>query len=436
MGHYDIIGFMSKATEPNSDYKNKLICGDNLEVLTTLPANSVDLIYLDPPFFSNRNYEIIWGDEAEIRSFVDRWDGGIEVYIAWMKERVQEMYRVLKPTGSLYLHCDWHASHYLKVMLDGIFGRGNFVNEIVWCYASGGTSKKHFSKKHDTILFYSKSNKYKFNVDELREAYSSPEKVQYKIVNGKKYLRKNPLGRVPLDWWEMPILTNTAKERTGYPTQKPEALLERIIKVSSNKGDVVLDPFCGCGTSMAVAQKLDRKWVGIDISPSAIALIKNRFAKPDFVKQPQYTITGMPTKDEDVRRYDPYEFQYWVVNEMYGYPSDKKSRDMGIDGLDFGRSPIQVKQSDHVGRKVVDEFETAIRRYYGNDRRNKQFGTIVAFSFTKDAKEEVARVNRTDGIKIELLTVDELINDDSKKRIYSPRFHSYQQQSFMVNMLQ
>jgi DNA modification methylase len=136
---------------------NTIYCDDNLDRLRAMPDECVDLIYLDPPFFSNRNYEVIWGDEAEVRSFQDRWDGGMHVYIAWMRDRMFQLHRVLKPTGSLYLHCDWHASHYLKVMVDEIFERGNFLNNVVWLYGLGGSSKRYWPRKHDDLLWYSKT---------------------------------------------------------------------------------------------------------------------------------------------------------------------------------------------------------------------------------------------------------------------------------------
>ncbi len=141
-----------------NEVKDKLILGDNLEILKTLKEGSVDLIYIDPPFFSNKNYEVVFGDEAEIRSFKDRWEGGMNVYIEWMKERVKELYRVLKPTGSLYLHCDFHASHHLRIMLDEVFGKDSFQNEIIWAYRTGGATKKRWSRKHDSIYFYTKTN--------------------------------------------------------------------------------------------------------------------------------------------------------------------------------------------------------------------------------------------------------------------------------------
>ncbi|MDD5755222.1 MAG: DNA methyltransferase, partial [Methylococcales bacterium] len=143
---------------------NKLLLGDNLEILKTLESESVDLIYLDPPFFSNRNYEMIWGDKGEVRSFQDRWSGGVEHYIGWLKERVEEMHRILKPTGSIFLHCDWHADAYIRVLiLDKIFGQQNFRNEIIWCYNTWPVAGKSFSKNHDNIFFYTKSSDYKYN---------------------------------------------------------------------------------------------------------------------------------------------------------------------------------------------------------------------------------------------------------------------------------
>ncbi|MDR0328946.1 MAG: hypothetical protein LBI05_11685, partial [Planctomycetaceae bacterium] len=197
---------------------NRLILGDNLEIMKTLEKESVDLIYLDPPFFSNRNYEVIWGDEGEIRSFKDRWAGGIEHYIAWLKERVELMYRLLKKTGSIFLHCDWHANAYIRVeILDKIFGRKNFRNEIIWCYNVGGKSKTDFANKHDTIYRYSKSGKWTFNGDAIGIQRDTGSKsmggkigidengrpYQDKIVRltGKVYRYYLDEGKIPEDWW-------------------------------------------------------------------------------------------------------------------------------------------------------------------------------------------------------------------------------------------
>lgn len=255
--------------------KNKLICADNLNELVTMESESVDLVYIDPPFFSNRNYEIIWGDEAEIRSFEDRWAGGINVYVDWIKQRVMELHRVLKPTGSLYLHCDWHAGHYLKVMLDEVFGRNNFKNEIVWHYFMGGKPKRFFARKHDTIFFYTKSNKWNFNYSEVeRRLPKKPSLGSHKKIVNKDDAWYSAVGID--DVWDISGVFNMSREYQGYNTQKPEALLERIVSSSSNQSDLVLDAFCGCGTTLAVAQKLGRRWIGIDILPEAIFICYER----------------------------------------------------------------------------------------------------------------------------------------------------------------
>src|SRR3990167_4008836 len=257
-----------------SEIENKIICGDNLEVLQQIPDNSIDLIYIDPPFFSNRHYEEIWHDGAEVRSFEDRWKGGINQYLNWMESRLRQLHRILKDTGSVYLHCDWHAGHYLKVLMDSIFDNKNFMNEIVWCYRTGGASKEHFSRKHDTIFFYSRSNKKTFNPIKERIYYEKPF-FSPKVDDQGRYFADV----LPVDWWEIPAVINISKERVGYPTQKPEALLERIINASSNEGDIVLDAFCGCGTTIAVAHKLKRNWIGIDVSPNACRLIQQRLRR-------------------------------------------------------------------------------------------------------------------------------------------------------------
>jgi len=392
--------------------KNVLYCGDNLEILATLEKESVDLIYIDPPFFSNRHYEIIWGDEAEIRSFEDRWEGGINVYIEWMKGRVMELHRVLKPAGSMYLHCDWHAGHYLKVMMDEIFRASNFQNEIIWSYRTGGISKKRWGRKHDTILFYTKQDNFVFNLIKeksyLDDTFFKPWQKKSKEL-GIQQDKKGMFRLVsPRDVWDISAPHPHSDERLGYPTQKPEKLLERIIKASSNEGDLVLDAFCGCGTALAVAQKLGRRWIGIDISPSAISLIKKRLNKIG-VSESDIDIIGMPQNVEDLKKFKHYEFQYWAINEMHATPSPRKAGDMGIDGFSFiEHHPIQVKQSESIGRNVVDNFETALRRYYKHKIKDMK-GYIVAFSFGKGAREEVARVKK-EGIDITLITVQDILD--------------------------
>jgi len=256
-------------------YLNKIICGDCLEKLQLLPDESIDLIYLDPPFFSNRNYEIVWGNKAEMKAYGDRWKGGISVYIDWIEERVREMYRVLKPTGSIYLHCDKHANAYLKIMLDRIFGEKNFRNEIIWCYATGGASKRFFAQKHDNIFFYVKTNNYNFYPERVKEPRTEKSLERAKTPKGARITQDNVM-KLPTDVWNIQALNPMAKERLGYPTQKPEELLKKIILVSSNKGDIILDAFVGGGTTCVVAKKLGRYYIGIDLNSESVVGTKRR----------------------------------------------------------------------------------------------------------------------------------------------------------------
>jgi len=275
---------------------NQLILGDNLEVLRTLPSESVDLIYNDPPFFSGRNYNVIWGDSNEVRSFHDIWEGGIDSYIIWLNARLWEMRRVLKRTGSIYIHCDWHASHYIKTEMDKIFGYENFRNEVVWKYGTAGRSKEIYGRKHDVMLFYTKSDQWTFNSDDIRVPYDA----NIKKLGGKKRIDENGRpyretqgtgtskyyryyldeGKIAEDvWTDISVMASNDSERIGYPTQKPEKLLERIILASTNEGDVVADFFGGGGTTFAVAMKHKRRFIGCDSSRVAISVTLDRLVK-------------------------------------------------------------------------------------------------------------------------------------------------------------
>lgn len=367
----------------------------------------MDLIYLDPPFFSNKQYEIIWGDGYELRAFEDRWKGGIMNYIAWMEDKMRECHRVLKKNGLLYLHCDWHAGHYLKVMMDNVFGERNFRNEIVWCYSGGGIPKKDFPRKHDTILRYSKSDDYTYNPDYKPYTEGTVQRGRTKVKGkyAKAGLRKE--GTPVTDWWTdiKYIHSPTDKEKLGYPTQKSEALLERIVKTSSNPTDIVLDPMCGCGTAIAVSHKLKRRWIGIDVSPTACKLMVKRMRKLK-VKITEDDLIGLPRTLAQVKKMEPFEFQNWVCQRLLARASRRKVGDMGIDGWMMDGRPLQVKQSEGVGRNIIDNFETAMRR------RSKKRGIIVAFSFSKGSHEEVARAKLENGAEIELKTVKEILAEE------------------------
>jgi DNA modification methylase len=376
-----------------------------------LEPESVDLIYADPPFFSNKHYEVIWGDEGEIRSFEDRWEGGVEVYAEWMAERLRACHRVLKPTGSMYLHCDWHASHHLRLRLDNVFGRSNFRNEIAWHYRKWSAGSGLYQRNHDTIFFYVKSDAKgrPFNRIFMPRAASTLKRFgEQRIISGfdvkghrvpSKMAKDKSRGVALDDVWE---IGRVPPIKQLYPTEKPVALLERIIAVSSTNGQLVLDPFCGCGTSLVAAEKLRRQWIGIDVSPTAIKVIKSRLAK---VGAKIIESIGLPTTLEELRKLKPFEFQNWVIREKFNGTVGPRGGDKGIDGYSFMvHDPIQVKQSDGVGRNVVDNFHSAILR------ARKKKGYIVAFDFGKGAYEEAATVKRREGVEIVLLTVDDLLS--------------------------
>jgi len=383
---------------------NAIYCGDCKKELAQFPEESVDLIYVDPPFFSNRQYEVLWGDGYELRAFEDRWKGGIENYIAWMEDKIRECHRVLKDTGSMYLHCDWHANAHLRILMDRIFGEKNFRNEIIWWYETGGVPKKDFSRKHDVIFRYSKKDKYYFNPKEVLEKRS--EEVLRRIATGNpSATRSTGQFRHPSDVWKIPSINAMAKERLGYPTQKPVALLERIINASSNPTDIILDPMCGCGTALVAAHNLGRQWIGIDVSPTACRLMANRMRSLG-VSIGDNDIIGLPRTLEEVKAMQPFEFQNWVCEKLLARVPRRMVGDFGIDGWLIDGRPLQVKQSENIGRNVVDNFETAIRR------ESKDKGIIVAFSFGKGAYEEVARAKLHDGLDIELKAVEKVLREE------------------------
>lgn len=234
--------------------------GENLSFLRSLESDMIDLIYIDPPYFSQRNY----GD------FDDRWKS-MQHYLGFMVERLKEMHRVLKSTGSIYVHLDWHAVHYVKVEMDKIFGYDNFVNEIIWHHDMGGRGKTRFARKHDTILFYSKSEKYTFNP--VLIPYKS-KMTEWVHLHGSQKGKPIPEGRIPSDVWEMTFNT-MAKERNGYATQKPSEIMKRIVLASSNENDIVADFFCGSGSFLKVAHELGRSCIGCDSNQSAVLRLKS-----------------------------------------------------------------------------------------------------------------------------------------------------------------
>jgi len=421
-------------------WKNKLYFGDNLDILREhVASESVDLIYLDPPFNSNATYNVLFQEKsgeksaAQITAFEDTWHWGMEseyayqevvkespqklssllqamrtflgqndmmAYLTMMAQRMPELHRVLKPTGSIYLHCDPTASHYLKLLIDAVFGYKNFRNEIIWKRTtSHGDSKQgaqHYGRVHDTLLFYSKTDDYVWNTNFMPFSDEQIDQQYYKVdSNGRRYRLVTPTAKKPggdtsyewkgvrppegrywaysrdkmkemddkgllyysstgqpyiryfLDerpgvapqsiWTDISPMSPTSKERLGYPTQKPEALLERIIKTSSNEGDLVLDPFCGCGTAIAAAERLHRRWIGIDITHLAVTLMRHRLHDtfgPDLLP---YEVIGDPKDLESARALaeeNRYQFEWWALGLVDARPAQdkRKGADRGIDG--------------------------------------------------------------------------------------------------------
>lgn len=290
-----------------TDWRNRLIWGDKKYVLPSLLAEfagKVDLIYIDPPFDTGADFSFTTKIPESDRKFTkepsiieqkayrDTWGRGLDGYLKWFYDTISLLRDLLSETGSIYVHLDWHAGHYAKIILDEVFGRENFRNEIVWSYNWASTVKRTFSNKHDILLWYSKTDKFGFNLDDVRipltekqlKGYKKDSKGFYTKGSGGKKWYAHPKGQLPKDVFEIGIISRSAYERTGYPTQKPEKLLERIIKASSNPGDLVLDCFAGSGTTLAVAEKLDRRWIGADLGRFAIHTTRKRLLEIPNVK--------------------------------------------------------------------------------------------------------------------------------------------------------
>jgi adenine specific DNA methylase Mod len=521
---------------------NTLYYGDNLEILRKyIPDGAIDMIYLDPPFNSNATYNVLFKEpggqasQAQISAFGDTWHWGLEseralqeiaaseiapaavkefmsvlpklvgkrtdmaAYLTMMCARLIELKRVLKDTGSLYLHCDPTASHYLKLLLDTIFGAENFRNEIVWKRTHAHSGGKKMGAIHDIILLYSKTEKYVWNTQ--RTDYSSnyvDTFFRFTETDGRKYratiltgsgTRTGSSGKpwrgidptasgrhwaVPgyvrpllcnkdfpnvqsaldeLDkigriiwpsktngvpsfkqyqddiqgteiqdvWTDIPPISAQAQERLGYATQKPEALLERIIKASSNEGDIVLDPFCGCGTAIVVAEKLKRKWVGIDITHLAIGLMKWRLK--NITPPADFKVVGEPedlTGAAELAKQDKYQFQWWAVHKIGGQPygEKKKGADSGIDGYLYymdekdkiKKAIISVKGGGNVSVAMIRDLGHVI------EREKADIGVFITLEKpTGPMKEEAARMGfyrsplGRDYPRLQILTIEEII---------------------------
>ena len=499
---------------------NLLYYGDNLDVLRRhIDDETVDLVYLDPPFNSNQDYNVLFAEHgvraaAQIKAFEDTWgwdesaarayqdivEGGGNVsealvafraflgtsdmmaYLAMMAPRLVELRRVLKPTGSIYLHCDPTASHYLKIIMDSIFGATNFKNEIIWKRTSGHSDATRYGHVHDSILFYTKNEKYVWNGPyqaydpeyvEQYYRYADPDgrkwmsgdasaaglqgggyEYEWKGITriwrmpietmerldseGRIYYTKNGIARIKryLDesdgmpaqdvWNDIQALRSWHKgERLDYPTQKPESLLDRIIEASTNPGMLVLDPFCGCGTAIASAQRLGRSWIGIDITHLAIGLIKSRLRDrfgDDITKT--YCVTGEPTTIDEAAHLageDQYQFQWWALGLVGARRTEEKQgADKGIDGkLIFHDEGLNGK-TKHVilSVKAGKLHANHVRDLRGVVEREKaELGVLISMDEpTKPMRTEAASAGfykspyGTDHPRIQLLTVEDLLN--------------------------
>lgn len=445
---------------------NKLYYGDNLNILRDyIKDESVDLIYLDPPFNSKANYNILYQEptgeqsQAQITAFEDTWHwteeaertfheiidtappavvemmdafrkfvgvNDVMAYLTMMAIRLLELKRVLKDTGSIYLHCDPTASHYLKILMDTIFRKKNFRNEIIWHYKTGGVSKRWYGRKHDIILFYVKNENAKYIFNAQKEKSYMMHKYGFKKSN----FQEDEHGQYSMtflkDVFIIPSIGSADRQRLGYPTQKPEILLERIINVSSEEGDVVLDPFCGCGTTISVSESLRRKWIGIDVTHLAINLIKHRL-KDMFGLQPKidYEVVGEPedlTGATELALQNRYQFQWWALSLINArpYQDKKKGSDTGIDGFIYFQDEkgkvqkviVQVK-SGHVSVKDIRDLGHVI------DREGSEIGVFITLeSPTKPMITEAVQKGFYKSQlgkqypKLQIKTIDELLKDD------------------------
>jgi site-specific DNA-methyltransferase (adenine-specific) len=443
---------------------NTLVCGDNLEWLKHVPDESVDLCYIDPPFFSNRNYEIIWGNGYETRSFGDRFAGGVSHYIEWMRPRISLIHRKLKRTGSLFLHCDWHASHRLRVLVEDVFGEEAFRNEIVWQRSTGkALMSRSLPANHDVIFRFTRGGEWTWNEEEvfvpydpknlsekIREKYKlrdadgrayqlgdltnpnpdrpnlkyeflgvtkvwrwTKERMQAAYESGlvvqprpgavprvKRYLdelRGMPLSDV---WSDLAPVNSQAGERLGYPTQKPEALVQRILRLVTDPGDLVLDCFMGGGTTAAVAAKLGRGFICGDVSPVAVRIAAERLRRDGA----SFDLKGMPQGEDEFRAMNGHEFAE-LVCELTGWRvNDRKSGDGGIDGWDGQGNPVQVKNhASSTGRPDIQRFYGALA-----GKKSKR-GSFVAWEFSKQAMECIADLKREHGVEIQPIKCGDLL---------------------------
>lgn len=414
---------------------NRLFWGDNLHVMRQLPSESVDLIYIDPPFFSGRQYNVIFGDQNELRSFSDIWEGGMPGYLIWLNARLYEMKRLLKRTGTIYVHLDWHAVHYVKVEMDKIFGSECFRNDVVWYYYNKmhDRRKRLLPRAHDNILVYGKTSNVKFNqvdipLDEPVKRLAR-KKVAGRAVNARDengnliYITKDT--RALDDVWRISMLQPADRTyRIGYPTEKPPRLLEFIVKTSSDEGDIIADFFCGGGVTPFMAQQLNRRWIACDQSRVAVAITNDR-----LLRQVEDSIGKIfPVPDFTVEHWGVYEmrrlaetpadqFRSFVLRAFGAVPEEKAE---GFHGFK-GAVPVWVGDPDQrkaVTAQDVQDFANAIRKTIRYKQDNLRDGIMLAWAFRPDAIEAADRLRRLEQTDLNFIRLEQI-------RIDSPRFREH-----------
>lgn len=458
---------------------NRLFFGDCLTIMVhEMEPASVDLIYLDPPFNSNEDYNAIYKDETgrplpdQIEAYSDTWElnenrirslrdlpilmqeKGIDdevieycqsfmqglrntnpsllAYLAYMTERLLYMKSILKPTGSIYLHCDPTASHYLKIIMDIVFGQKNFLNEIIWGYEKPRSAKNVWRRNHDVIFFYKNGNKWTFNPQRVPTLDGKFEmRKPFKRPDGKIWQPKAPGKQAGSWWYDIASFATrmTAKERMGYDTQKPLKLLRRIIRASSNEGDVVFDPFCGCATTIEAAHTLNRHWIGVDVSIHAIKRVSSvrLLQRLGIAEGLDYLVNGVPRNLEgahDLWQRDEYHFQKWAVEQVDGFVTKRKTRDGGIDGRiyfvktdmdeELSSMVIEVKGGKQVGIETIRSLRGVLERDTAemaglilleppSSRKARNFNQEIAFA------GEIT-LHNVHYPRMQILTVEEILN--------------------------
>ncbi len=453
---------------------NAIIRGDNLEWLNWIPDGSIDLCYIDPPYFSGKDHDIVWKNGSELRSFGDKFKGDVRYYIEWMRPRIELIHRKLKSNGSIFLQCDWHASHRLRCLLEDIFGANNFQNEIIWQRTSSANDAKTFGNNHDTILFYSKTNDFKFKKlflaydEEYKKRFSYKDSVGYfrdipltaKGLKGggyeytwkgkegiwkcpvetmrehekqdriyytrtgtpnlKGYLHESP-GKAMQDMWtDISGINSQGKENLGYPTQKPESLISRIIESATEVGDIVLDCFVGGGTTAKVCSTLKRRFIVGDVSPVAVRMTATRLKTSSFSN---FAIKNLAKTKSQLLDMDGKEFEK-LLCEVRGWEhSGKGGSDGNIDGYTSLKQPVQIKN------RKSPAGEPDIREFYATlvAKRQKK-GFFVAWDFAKKARGLAAQFKQEHGVEIELMTCEDalesLLLDEDHHMTYEKIFNA------------